>query len=729
MSLLLRSAATCFTLIVLAPQWQGCMSTAQQPKAPEQQLSALDRLHQRDIPPADQFDGQPKELVAILGEQRQRQWAAVRRLAYSPDGKWLASAGNDRAVRIWDTRTMQPVAVLIHPATNWPLYVSPVFRHAGTVWAVAFSPDGKYLATGDHSGAAYLWDAKHLTTAKPQILKNQTPFAVSSLAFSSDSKLLVTGPMYNTYWDLTEKQPREVKGPVVGGDRGGLAFLPRTRTLLALSADTLCVWNLEDLNNPREVARLRDSQARNPPRIHHLSVSPDGKRVAINFDLSLVVYDVQPQGSLKQHYGNIPCSPAFNSYNASAFSPDGKLLAVCGNWPANPPKRTAQRFCVLDISGEDPKLVAELEGHSGDVTHLAFSPDGKTLASASEDGTIRFWEPVRGKWAERNPLRGQASPVNVIAFSPKADVLAAGYDDGAIRFWNFHDRKTPEPALFQTSQAPVTAMAFSPDGSVLAAGGSRFNDPPPLKLQLWDTKQKPFRLRANVPLIPGGLSTTTLAFHPDGKRLFSGHEGGNDAAVLHDWDVTASPARILQSSRRGRGYGFPVRLINCTPDGSYLVLVNGDQVQLMSSQHWGGFGPYPTYIDPGRRVKLHSVMLSPDGKCLAVGAGDGKVQLFDWKLGTAGPAPELKSTFDEHNTDVTAVVFSPDSKTLVSADFSGTVVVRDTARRKVLARWQFAGPVHGVSFAWDGRQIATTNGNGTVYILRLTDLLKKEQKP
>src|SRR5262249_51716018 len=140
--------------------------------------SPLDRLDAGAIPGEERFDWQPKELVAVLGSHRGRHWGGIESAAYSPDGKQIASAGDDSVVRLWDVKTLRQVAVLR--------------GHSGNVYAVAYAKDGKTLASAGADGTVRLWDLTATPTRPKQTLSAHEAI-VYSLAYSADDKTLAAG--------------------------------------------------------------------------------------------------------------------------------------------------------------------------------------------------------------------------------------------------------------------------------------------------------------------------------------------------------------------------------------------------------------------------------------------------------------------------------------------------------------------------------------------------------
>jgi WD40 repeat protein len=428
--------------------------------------------------------------------------------------------------------------------------------------------------------------------------------------------------------------------------------------------------------------------------------SPDGRRLATaSIDGTARIWDVATGRSLFTFRGHVlPQLPLAKSpprvpVMCVAFSPDGWHVASGSLFP-NPLALSDPRKALGVVKIWDPEtghVDVTFRGQVGLVDSLAYSPDGKRIASSSlnEDNTFAVWNADTGE--DVHLVRGHATHVHRLRFSPDGHLIVSASTDGTVKLW---DAATfTEVRSIDAHRAPVYDLAFSPDGSHFASAS--FDG----TVCLWETASgaRLRTLRGHT----GG--TVTVTYSPDGRRLAS---GGSDKTVRL-WDPASGEEKITL-----RGHTDLVTSVAFSPDGRQLVSASFDR----TAHFWDASPAQPpagpglfTCGDEGQRV--NSVAFSPNGRLLASGGWDGVVRLWDGDTGTA------VRPITGHDGAVWGVSFSPDGKRIASAGWDRSVKVHDTESGRDLVT--FTGhktPVHAVAFSPDGRRVVSSSWEGLVKI-------------
>ncbi|WP_322756619.1 hypothetical protein, partial [Frankia sp. Cas3] len=498
--------------------------------------------------------GQP----SVLGQPFTRQHS-VASVVFAPDGRTLATGGDDGTTILWDVTDRASAHEL----------GKALLASSGSAASVAFAPDGRTLAVGDGDGTPHLWDVTDRVNPRrlepdPRLTGHSGP--VTSVAFAPDGRTLATTSSDGIalLWDVADPHCPCRVGSLVGhqGVVHAAMFARDGRTLATGGDDgTVLLWDVSDPTN----ARVKQAMTGHSGPVASVAFAPDGHALATTGgDGIALLWDVADPSRPRQ-VGS-PLAGHHGPVYSVTFAPDGRMLATGGGtaiiWDlVNRPEQLGQPLTghngpVISVSFAGSTLVSRgsdgsdirwditdpahprsLEqsraGHRDVVTSLASSPDGKTrVIGGDPDGDVTLEDVTDGDHSRQlgQPLTGHRTPVTGAAFAPDGRTLAiAGYD-GAVILWDVADRSRPrrlgQPLAGHLKS--VNSVAFAPDGRTLATGSA---DKTAI---LWDVADRSRPRPLGQPLAGHLKSVNSVAFAPDGRTLATGSADGT--VIL--WDLT-----------------------------------------------------------------------------------------------------------------------------------------------------------------------------------------------
>ncbi|MBI5927671.1 MAG: protein kinase [Chloroflexi bacterium] len=624
----------------------------------------------------------------------------VRSVAFSPDGRTILSGSEDNTLILWDVETGEQIRQ---------------FKgHTNTVFSVAFSPDGQRALSGSGDTTLILWNVA--TGAQIQKLSgNLGP--VASVAFSPDGLTALSGSVENgtdsrrgvvVLWDIVGgREIRRFEGHTDWVRT--VAFSPDGRTILTGADDTqLILW---DIASGQEIRRFDG----HTDWVRSVAFTPDGLRfVSASADDTLKIWEVESGAllyTLRGHSANV---------NTVVVHPDG-LTVFSGaddmtllRWDLNPGAVTEQfsgrgapngdlaispdGHTVLtgSLDGtvilwaiETGQVVNRLVGHTAPVNSVVFNFNGQYALSGSDDTTAIWWNVLTGQVVLR--LQGHTSPVTSVAISPDGETALTGSQDGLLILWNLLTGE--EIKRFEGYEGQVYAVAFSLDGQQ-ALGG--FEDS---SLILWDvsTGEEVHRFEGH------GGPVTSVEFSPRGGSILSGSKD----ATLVLWDIQTA-TRI----REFVGQDAPITRAQFTPDGTQILSAGENGVLILWDRETGAIiHRYENTI----AGKIFGMDIAPTSNSFRIMAGGLNRVLTLWDAENETPLHQFANL--GHGGPVKDIVVSTDNQLMLSGSNDHTLILWDVSTGQEIRRFEgHTGRILTAAFNADNSLIVSGSDDGEIIL-------------
>ncbi|KAG8819412.1 hypothetical protein FRC19_009795 [Serendipita sp. 401] len=553
-----------------------------------------------------------------VGEPLGGHLKSILSIAYSKDGRHIVSGSYDKTLRIWDAETGEAVG-------------EPLRGHTASVLSVAYSPDGCYIVSGSYDDMVWVWNAD---TRFGVGLSKRHANSVTSVTYSPDGRRIASGSADTTIC-IWNAETGDAIGRRLRGHTGfivGIAYSPDGRRIVSGSYDnTVRIWNVETGD------AISESLRGHTAFVLSIAYSPDGRHIVSgSADKTIRTWDAETGEAIGE-----PLRGHAGSVLSVRYSPDGRHI-VSGSYD-----RTVRIWNAETRDG----VGEPFRKHIDSILCVAYSPDGRRIVTGSADRTIRIWDTETGE-AVGEPLNGVRGSILSIAYSPDGRHIVSGSADNTIQMWDAVTGDAVGERLSRHTDS-ILCIAYSPDGRHFVSGSAD------RMIRIWnvdvgDAFGEPLRGHED--------SVTSVAYSSDGRHIVS----GSIDQTIRIWDIETRKAVHTPLT----GHAGPISSVAYSPDGRHIVCGRRNTIQVWNVDT----EDVVCEMSCGNRGSILNIAYSPDGHHVASGSADGTIQIWDATTGDAIGEP-----LSGHTGPITSIVYSPDGRQIVSGSADQTTRVWDSA--------------------------------------------------